>query len=239
MNTLSKQQSKRDGSLSSHMAIPCTIATLFYVLSCSVTACAISDLSAGDYSKQEVTDIRNLLGERCKTEAVEIIRKTISTDSLYLVPTHDDGEYSTVLAVLKGHAGYVAHGQGHLFLFGQIKTLRTVEYDLNSIRREVYGAKYLALQVRSRESGEKRNDLRSRYAVKIQDLTKPEQASLSLVGQQISVLDLQTGEEIAKKKSFFWIDRRPLRNGVVYDFCPKDATEEYSVGDFVKKVMAE
>lgn len=219
------------------MTILRTIAALVSILCCSAIACVAGERSY-KYSPMEIATIKQLLSERCLNEATEVIHRTISTDSLYLMPNHKGGEYATVLAVFRGHAGPVVHAQGHQFLFGQIKTLRTVEYDLDTIHREVYGAKYIAREVRSHNE-EKRNEIKSRYAVKIQDLTSPEQESLRILGQQITILDLQTGEEIAINKSFFWTHRDPYKGGVVIDSCSKDANEDYSVGDFVKKVFAQ
>lgn len=220
------------------MTSPLKIAALVSILCGSVIACMASERST-NYSKEEIVKIKQLLSERCLNEATEVIHRTISTDTLYLVPNHKSGEYATVLAVSKGHMGPVLHAQGHQFLFGQIKTLRAVEYDLDAIHREVYGVKYIAREVRSTGNDEKRDILKSRYAVKIQDLTNPEQESLRILGQQITVFDLQTGEEIAVNKSFFWTSRHPYRQGVVIDSCSKDANEDYSVGDFVKKVIAQ
>ena len=179
--------------------------------------------------------------QRCQKEAVESISTHVRAESIYLMPYQQKrGTYYVMgLNIYKYAFGYPLSNTHPHWLFFQVPGLTELEYDLPESRLEVFGERYGTFDFKTRIEGNRHNVLKSRYALKVTSITRPDDESKRIIGREIKVIDLKTNSDLAIKREFFWIDPDPRRAGVVYDWCPKKENEGSSVGVFLKKVFSD
>lgn len=224
-------------SSSSHRSDSITVVSMRLVLF-FVFAGLTDALHASDGVMQETK--RTFL-ERCEKEAVEFIPSHVHGESIYLMPYEQRrGTYFVMgINIYKNAFGYSLSNTNPHWLFFQVPGLQELEYDLPDSRQEVFGERYGTFDFKTRNEGNRHNNLRSHYAVKVTSITRPEDESKRIIGREIRVLDLKIKSDVAIKREFFWINPDPRRAGVVYDWCPKEDNEGASVGGFLKKVFSD